>query len=218
MIRVERCDEPADFDVNVRQAGLRWLREKLGGERAPRRGRPVEPVANLRSHELEDYWTRALPDMRRLYGGVCAYAGIEIREGGETVDHFESKARCLEDATLHPLIYDWANYRYAFHRINASKGERRVLDPFAVESDWFTLEPVGLTVIPREGIADELRVQVNETIRALGLNEPWLVRLRMKYFDDWSAGDTSSGYLRRYAPFIAREIERQGIVPEVAPT
>ena len=46
----------------------------------------------------------------------------------------------------------------------------------------------------------------------------WLVCLRMKYFDDWSAGDTSSGYLRRYAPFIAREIERQGIVPEVAPT
>jgi len=85
VIRVEERPEPAGFDENVRQPGLRWLREKLGGERVPRPGRSVVPTRVLTSSMLNDCWTACLPDLKRDYGGCCAYAGIEIREGGRVV-------------------------------------------------------------------------------------------------------------------------------------
>jgi hypothetical protein len=217
VIPVVRQAEPADFDANVRQVGARWLREKLGEEHAPRRGRPVESVANLKSSDLKDYWTLALPDLRRLYQGVCAYAGIEILEGGETVDHFEPKGHCLADPTRHHRIYDWANYRYAFHRVNTAKGESRVIDPFEVGPGWFALEFAGLTVIPRDGLAPELTESVQASIRDLGLNKSWLVRLRTAYFDDWSCGLTRIDYLRRHAPSSHRRSSARASYPTPSP-
>ena len=89
-----------------------------------------------------------------------------------------------------------------------------MLDPLAIEDDWFALEPVGLTVVPRGELTEDRRVLVLDSIRALGLNHPWLVRLRSEYFDEWSAGHTTSDYVRRHAPFVAREIERLQITPE----
>lgn len=213
------CSEPADFDDKVRQPGLRWLRERLGGARTPRPGAPVRPLApgeQLSATGLKDYWTACLPDLRALYR-VCSYTGLKIREGGDSVDHFECKERCVGDATKHSQIYEWRNFRYAFLNVNRYRGTRQVIDPFEVQADWFALEFVGLTVCPGERLQGETLGRVRDTITFAGLNEPWLVRLRLEYFDAWNAGQMHWGWLRECAPFIAAEIERQQITPDAIP-
>lgn len=216
---VVRCDEPIDFDEKVRQPGLQWLREKLGGERTPRAGAHVKPLApgeRLTAASLKDYWTACLPDLRTRYR-VCSYTGLKIREGGDSVDHFECKEGCVEDAGRHALIYEWRNFRYAYLNVNRYKGTRQVLDPFEVRSEWFALEFVGLTVCPGDNLHESTLRHVRDTIRFAGLNEPWLVRLRAEYYDAWKAGQIHWSWLRECAPFIAAEIERQGITPDVVP-
>lgn len=219
MIPVTRRDEPPDFDEKVRMPGMRWLAEKLGGPRPPGRvGRPVTRVETLKPSELKDYWTDCLADLRRAYGGCCAYAGIEIREGVGTVDHFVPKSACLDDPEKRRLIYEWSNYRYAFLNVNRRKGDRMVLDPFEVQHGWFALEFVGLQVVPREELPDLIAPSVQNAITDLGLNDDWLRDLRVGYFDAWSRGEILLPYLRRYAPFVASEIDRQRLDPFVAPT
>lgn len=213
MMHVTQVAEPADFDDKVRQPGLRWLCEKLGGERTSRTGRPVKPLElgkPLVATRLRDYWTACLPDLEREYG-VCAYACLKIREGGGTVDHFECKDRCLADDAKRGRIYEWDNFRYAFWRVNQHKGTRDVLDPFKVNNDWFALEFVGLTVHPRGSLPVSIRGDILKTIEFAGLNNPWLVRLRSEYFEDWRTRRTTFDYLVEYAPFIASEISRQEI-------
>lgn len=214
MMPVARRAEPEDFDRKVRQPGMQWLREKLGAERTPRPGAPVIPLApgqQLSSRELKDYWTACLPDLHRAHDGVCSYTGLAIREGGGTVDHFECKDRCLADEAKRGLIYDWTNFRYAFLRVNQHRGNREVLDPFNVRPDWFKLDFTTLAVHPRDHIPEPTVGLVRDTIRVAGLNGAWLVRLRTDYFEDWMTGETTLDYLRKYAPFIAAEIHRQGI-------
>jgi hypothetical protein len=56
-----------------------------------------------------------------------------------------------------------------------------------------------------------LRPGLELTITRLHLNtEPTFVKLRLKYIDDYFNGDISFRLLQRDAPFVAREIERQG--------
>lgn len=213
MMPVAPRDEPRDFDAKVRRPGMQWLHERLGGERTPRVGAPVKPLApgvDLRATDIMAYWTACLPDLRALYR-VCSYAGLKIREGGESVDHFECKERCLRDPTKHALIYEWRNFRYAFLPINRYRGTRQVLDPFEVQADWFALEFVGLSVHPRSHLGEPTLGRVRDTIRFAGLNEPWLLRLRAEYFDAWRTRQISETWLRECAPFIAAEIDRQGV-------
>ncbi len=216
MIPVTPAPEPADFDEKVRQPGLQWLREQLGGARTPRPGahvRPLAPGERLSPTALEDYWTACLPDLERAYGGLCSYTGLAIREGGGTVDHFESKHRCLEEEAKRGLIYEWTNFRYCFWKVNQCKGTKEVLDPFHIGPDWFKLDFFTLEVHPRDQISGPTLRLVSDTIRAAGLNHAWLVRLRAEYYEGWKTGETSLDYLRKFAPFVAAEIDRQGIAP-----
>lgn len=218
LIPVARRAEPLDFDEKVRSPGMQWLAEKLGGERSMgRRGRPVAPVAVLKPSEIRDFWTACLGDLRREYDGCCAYAGIEIREGGGTVDHFVAKSLCLDDPERRRLIFDWSNYRFAFLNVNRRKGDRVVLDPFELRQGWFELEFVGLQVVPRDSLEPANAQLVRDAIENLGLNDDWLRDLRVGYFDAWDRGEIALTYLRRYAPFIALEIERMQLAPRVAP-
>ena len=50
------------------------------------------------------------------------------------------------------------------------------------------------------------------TIDRLKLNDRDCLTVREDYATDYFQGDISLGYLRRRAPFLAREIERQGMV------
>ena len=63
MIPITRENEPQNFDETVRRPGKDWLASK---------GLPlVGPLP--KKIQLADYWTRCTPELRRLYGGMCAY-------------------------------------------------------------------------------------------------------------------------------------------------
>ena len=212
MIRVELADEPLDFDAKVRQPGLRAIAELAGEPGLPKRkGRPRKAVANSRelipADNFPSYWTEALPGLRAAYGHVCSYVCVYIEPvtGAASVDHMLPKSLSWQEA------YEWRNYRLACSLMNSRKNDYRdVLDPFEIDDDWFHLELVGYQVIPRAGLEPAIKTRVQATIDRLKLNDRDCLTVREDYATDYFQGDISLGYLRRRAPFLAREIERQG--------
>jgi hypothetical protein len=53
---------------------------------------------------------------------------------------------------------------------------------------------------------------VLETIDVLGLNMQQCRNARRAYFDYYFAGEISPSFLERRAPFVAREMRRQGML------
>ncbi len=216
MIRIQPAPEPADFDENVRQPGLSAIAEMVGEEqlkkrRGPKREKIVEQSEDIPSGKLKDYWTKALKDLIKAYGRVCAYTSCYIPKvvGTATVDHMIPKSRAQD------LVYEWSNYRLACLRMNTRKGDHGdVLDPFEIQDGWFALELVGFQVIPGEMLDSLARERVKATIKRLDLNDDDCRELREEYAHEyWEAG-RSFDYLRRRAPFVARELERQGRLNE----
>jgi len=231
VIHVEKRPEPRppdfDFDARVRQPGLSALVELTGGPRTIRRPGPaIAPQAET-IHDLEPqvlrahaYWTRALEALHTAYRGICAYSCFRISPlGGQTVDHFVAITRTrLADA------YEWDNYRLACSQMNACKREfPDVLDPFVVQDGWFILDIDTLEVQPGRDVPDDLRARVADTITRLKLNSRECTSLRRRYFDlYWSPQDPAKPvplwFLEQEAPFLVREMRRQGRVrPEDAP-
>ena len=211
MIRVEPEGEPERFDETVRQPGLRAIAELVGEEGLPaRRGRPRKVVAQTRdaipADKFPAVWTQALPDLMAAYGRLCAYICIYIERvtGGGSVDHMLPKSYAWQD------IYEWHNYRLACTLMNARKNNYHdVLDPFEVEDGWFRLELVSYQVIPGEGLDPMIEARVLATIERLKLNDHYCLKVREEYATALFDGDITLDYLRRRAPFLAREIEGQ---------
>ncbi|MFE1814940.1 hypothetical protein [Metapseudomonas otitidis] len=96
--------------------------------------------------------------------------------------------------------------------MNSRKNDYRdVLDPFEIDDDWLRIELVGYQVIPSADLDPAIKTRVQATIDRLKLNDRDCLTLREDYATDYFQGDISLGYLRRRAPFLAREIERQGM-------
>lgn len=213
MIRVELAAEPQDFDTKVRQPGLRAIAELAGESGLPKRkGRPRQAIANSREQIPADkfppYWTEALPELRATYGHICCYVSVYIEPvtGAASVDHMLPKSRSWREA------YEWHNYRLACSLMNSRKNDYRdVLDPFEIDDDWFHLELVGFQVIPRADLDPDVKERVQTTIDRLKLNDRDCLTLREDYATNYFQGEISRAYLRRRAPFLAREIERQGL-------
>lgn len=206
MIRVEPADEPASFDDGIRQPGSLALREIAGDPSVPQRTGPK------RKH-LPQLWTHALPAMRLLYRRTCAYLALHIHRGTgrDTVDHF------IACATDRSLAYEWSNFRYASLDANRLKGTRPFLDPFKVEDSWFQLNLSTFEVEARITIPDADRTAWTNTLKVL--NEPTFCAAREWYheryfgrkldpFDPDAPMPLSD--LLAHAPFIARELRRQG--------
>jgi len=212
MIRVEPADEPQSFNEQVRKPGLRAIAEMVGEPDLPkRRGRPRKKVAETREDipgdEFPPFWTEALPDLMEAYGRLCAYVCIYIERvtGGGSVDHMLPKSRAWQD------VYEWQNYRLACTLMNARKNHYQdVLDPFEVEEGWFRLELTGYQVIPGIDLDPAIKARVLATIERLNLNDRDCLKVREDYATAFSDGDISLDYLRRRAPFLAREIEVEG--------
>jgi len=220
MIRVEPADEPQSFNEQVRKPGLRAIAEMVGEPDLPkRRGRPRKKVAETREgisgDEFPPFWTEALPDLMEAYGRLCAYVCIYIERvtGGGSVDHMLPKSRAWQD------VYEWQNYRLACTLMNARKNNYQdVLDPFEVEEGWFRLELTGYQVIPGADLDPAIEARVLATITRLSLNDRDCLKVREDYATAFANGDISLDYLRRRAPFLAREIEGQvSVLPVYAP-
>lgn len=206
MIRVERADEPATFDAAVRMPGAVALLELDGSPEAP-------PRPGRKRKNLPTYWRRALPDMRVLFRRTCAYLALHIHRatGRDTVDHFVPV-----DADR-SLAFEWNNLRYASLEINRAKGTKAVLDPFEVQDDWFGLNLATFAVEARLDPAPDSRAAWVNTLAIV--NEPVFCDARQWYHERYFGRKMNDfdpdepmplSTLRAHAPFVARELERQG--------
>jgi hypothetical protein len=97
--------------------------------------------------------------------------------------------------------------------LNGRKGTYEdVLDPFTIQNGCFVLHFPSLEIRPGEGIEVDLRKQVEATIRRLGLNdEGTCLKSRFRYIEVYCKNEIAFFHLQHEAPFIAMELERQGL-------
>lgn len=209
MIPVALAKEPASFDTMVRRPGLDAIAELVGEPPSrPRPGPKRRVVASVREdipgEAFPPLWRDALPEVLTAYGRLCAYLSLYIHgaTGRPTVDQVIPKSRRWD------RVYEWDNYRLACGDVNARKGAlETILDPCLVGDDWFALELIAFQVKPGPGAPDALAGMV-DTLDLL--NQPEFCRARSEYVEEYLAGEIPLGALDRKAPFIARELRRQG--------
>lgn len=211
MIRVEPAPEPPDFDARVRRPGLSALAE-LAGEgptvrrRGPKRKAIVRRREDLRPEDFPPLWREATGDLLSAYGRLCAYACLYIEPitGAATVDHWAPKS------TAWNRVYEWDNYRLACSLMNANRREfGDVIDPFEVREGMFALDLVALKAVPGP-LAGAREAEVIATIERLGLDGSDYSEALADYYHDYLEGHISLHRLQKRAPFLARELRRQG--------
>lgn len=212
MIHVEIATPPTEFEDLVATPGQNALWELVGDPKAavrpgPKRKVVARTISQIPSNALPDYWTRTLPHLCIAYRRICSYLGLLILPGTAVpeVDHFKPKNKYQH------LAYSWENFRLSCKLTNTFKGTHEdVVDPFEIEADYFGINLFSGHVIALSRDTG-LRPRLEQTIARLHLNiESTFVQLRLKYIDDYFNGDISFRMLQRDAPFVAREIERQG--------
>lgn len=194
MIPVAQQSEPANFSAQVRGPGQQFLR------------RVPNPTTN--DWKGKEYWRKALPDMREAYNSICAYCAtwISYGTGSHSVDHFIPRA-------LQPnLAYEWDNFRYVSSRFNSRKGTHTILDPFKIQEGWFILDFSCFFIKPDSHLSAENKKLVLDTIKILKLNDDEdLVTERQGWVCDLFNGEITFDHLKKKAPFIAYELERQNL-------
>jgi hypothetical protein len=225
MIHVEKQPEPRppdfDFDREVRQRGLSALAELTGREPTisrpgPRIQKQADRVEDLSPKVLReyDYWTRALDALHTAYRGICAYSCFYIEPiAGPTVDHFVAITRAAPAEA-----YEWNNYRLACSLMNACKNAfPDVIDPFDVQDGWFELNLGTFEVETAQNLDADLKKRLEASLERLKLNSPECKNMRRQWFNTyWSPKVPSRPvplwFLEERAPFLAREMRRQGRV------
>ena len=195
VIPVEEQPPPADFDTTVRRRGQRFLQNN------------PHPTA----HELSrrPYWRSAIKGLYDAYGGICAYTShwMAWDTGSNTVEHFVPKSIAPQ------LAYEWSNFRLVCGRMNGRKRSHQdVLDPFRLNNGVFWLDFPSLQVKPSDHLPRPLRDRAWSTISRLDLNDETCCDSRLAYVTEYCIGGVSLDHLRRRAPFLHRELTRQGMV------
>ena len=187
MIRVIPKPEYAAFHADVRVPGMRFLRTN-----------PNPTNRHFRN--------RAKSELCRAYR-CCVYTSRRVRGDSVSVDHFLSKAKYPQ------LAYEWDNHRLARPKLNRNKADsEEVVDPFQVQSGWFVLDCPSCLVLQGENLDGSTRHAVSSTIRVLKLNSDNLAAERCcRWLVDLANNLISFGYLKREYPFLASEVERQGL-------
>lgn len=124
-----------------------------------------------------------------------------------SVDHFVPK-------TINPaLAYEWSNYRLASGRVNSCKGNQtNILDPFKVSNEWFEIDIPSCLLRAKRDLPHDLRASINSTISSLRLNtDDYYVQERCNILIDYAKKEITFNFLKRRYPFLAKEVERQGL-------
>lgn len=190
MIRVERVMTPSEFNRDCRRAGNRWLAANPG-----RRPRPL--------------WVPFTAALAEGFQQRCGYSAVLIQNG--TVDHFLSWKNRPE------LTYEWSNYRYADHRLNAKKQniDDAIVDPYEVGDDWFEILLPSLQMRVTERVPAKMRKTAELTLRRLGLDhDERIVAYRAAWWRMFHRGELSLEGMHKVAPLLARAIERDGVTPD----
>jgi len=188
MIPVPPVPEPPSFNEKARVPGNRWLANHPDAKR-PR-----------------NYWRDFKPQLADGFGDLCAYCAIYIPDG--TVDHFIS---CDEDRSQ---AYEWSNYRYCAHWINASKGKTpadKLLDPYQIQDGWFEIHLPSLHLQVSNRVPDALRERAAYVLERLHLDkDERVLRLRREWYRMFQEGEITLEGLRKKAPLIAVAVTRAG--------
>ena len=195
MIPVKASPEPISFQEGVRLPGKRFLAEV--------------PHPTPSQWKSRAYWRKILPDMRKAYKGVCSYSSLWIPHstGNHSVDHFIPKSQ-------EPyLAYEWNNYRYVSARFNSRKGVHPITDPFQLLPDSFFLDFKSFFIRPNPSFQGAQKQLLLNTIKQLKLNDDDdLVCERQEWYLSYKDGHISFEHLSKKAPFIAYELNRQGLL------
>lgn len=199
MIRVERTDPPDEFEERVAEPGRNFLESC--------------PNPTTKQFQTHNYWIRVKGQLHKKNSGICAYSChyIATDTGSDTVEHFIPKKPNPSHA------YVWENYRLVCGRLNGRKGMYQdVIDPFDVETGMFVLDFPSLLVKPSPNLSLVITQEVRQTILRLKLNDDEsCVRARSEYVMFYCSEDISLNYLKSKAPFIAFELERQGLTETI---
>jgi len=194
VIPVALQPEPANFNAKVRLPGRQFLRRT--------------PHPTRKQWSKNNYWNKSIQDLGAAYGDICAYCAewIPPITGACSVDHFVPKS------SRPPLAYEWSNFRFAASRYNNLKGDfTDVLDPFSLSADWFILDFTSLQEKPNDILGAAEKLSVQKTLDRLQLNDQRAIDSRERWIDAYANGEITFDFLRRTAPFIAYELERQGL-------
>lgn len=191
MIRIERIEEPASFDEEVRKPGHAWLKENPGA----------------RADQMPSYWSRCRRHLADGFRNLCGYSAMWTQRG--TVDHYRSRS----SRAGRELAYEWTNYRFASEEANSAKGtwDTRILDPFEVEDGWFEILLPSLDlVMVEERIPVEQRDRARFTLAQLRLgDDDAVIEIRQSWYDEFHGGDMTLQGLERRAPMIARAVDKR---------
>ena len=200
MIRVSKAPPPSDFDDRVGKPGRKFLTKTL-----------MPTNRQFRNH---NYWIRTKRDLHKSYFGICAYSChyIPLDTGSDTVEHFVPKSK------RPALAYVWDNYRLVCGRLNGRKGNNEdVLDPFELKNGMFALDFPSLLIKSGSSLNADQEEKVNRTIARLKLNDDeTCIASRQEYVMSYCEQAITLEYLESKAPFVARELQRQGLVGKIS--
>lgn len=224
MIPVAQQPEPLasdyDFHHDVFERGEDAIRQlaalpplrKWKGPNIQARVTRIEDVTHTMLRDYP-YWVRAMPELHRAYGGICAYLARYIEPvETPTTDHFVA----LRNATDPMLAYTWSNYRLAHALVNSVKSAiPEVLDPFEIGEGWFAIDFGTFETVVGPQAPSEQRDAIRRTITALKLDGRELATTRRRAAERyWSPPRGHRPIplwsLEQDEPFLARELRRQG--------
>ena len=193
-------DLRAKYEAKVRGPGSRWLAQN---PLLP--PKPDEPPPKPK--RPPSYWLEVRDDLADAFHERCAYTAMWLSHPGE-VDHFIS---IDEDRTK---LYEWENFRYCAGWLNSSKKNIRstqILDPVAVEDDWFELMLPSLELRVTERCPEDLRERAEFMLDRLKLrNGPEVRRFRLAMLKLYERdGPSVLPHIDEWAPLLARAIRKQ---------
>lgn len=186
MIKVRRVRQPAGFAA-AKVEGDAWVAAHPGAARP------------------KDLWSPYLASLAQGFGNRCGYAAMFDSAAG-TVDHY------LSWKNRPDLAYDWRNYRFAMHWINAKKGslDAAVLDPHEVGDDWFEVLLPSMQLVLTDKVPKAKRARAQFTLDRLGLGDgEKAIRSRRAWYDQFLAGGLTLAGLEVVAPLIATAFRKQ---------
>ena len=186
MIPVAKVAKPAGYD-KIKAGGDAWLK------------------ANPAARRPKDLWSPFLPELAEGFAHLCGYAAMLDPTGG-TVDHY------LSWKNHRDLAYEWTNFRFVSHVLNASKrtADDAVLDPYVVQHGWFEIILPSLQMRVTDKVPAGHKAAAAFTLKRLKLDDgEKIVRWRRHYYARFQAGQLDLDELRVFAPLVADAVERQ---------
>ncbi|MFM6001571.1 MAG: hypothetical protein ACKPCI_23885 [Dolichospermum sp.] len=97
--------------------------------------------------------------------------------------------------------------------MNSIKGTKtEIIDPFFLPADSFIIDFTSMLIKPNPNLLEPLKSRVVYTIKELKLNQEMLQLWRSDKLIDYFKKKYSFDHLKEKYPFIAYELERQGLV------